>query len=77
MAYSETRRSFNPQIQRAQVVADYLIAHFDAKVPLVKVAGGRNVTEQFFDNDNACAKRAGCGYTTYEFISGEPYSSWN
>ena len=47
-----------------------------AGMPLVRTWGGWQVSEEFFDNDQRAARKAGCDTPYYDFISGEPYSKW-
>ena len=59
----------------------FIVLVAKAGMPLVQAAGGRNVTEQFFDNDqNAGVRKATPSKApqrpVYDFINGEPYSFW-
>lgn len=55
--------------------APLIVLVVEANLPLVQSDGGRNVTEEFFDNDRRVGVRANLE-PYYDFIHGEPYSRW-
>lgn len=46
--------------------------------PLVSVGGKKELSEEYFDAVDACAKRAGLWLSTYDvgLMGGEPYAVW-
>lgn len=72
-----TTSSIQPPKRRNDFLdTPFSVLLIEANYPLVCAAGGENVTEEFFDND----QRIGALFTNaipyYDFIHGEPYSKW-